>query len=289
MADDIRNDDSARDPTSGATPRRTFLQATIAGAAATGLLGLGCGDDSTEATAGSGGGSSNNGPSATSTSGTAASGSGEATSTSTASGSAGNGGAGQGGSGQGGGGGAGPTTSSNGSGGGGGGGTPTCEETEDDIEGPFYTAGAPFVDGALPGLDGLGGGVYLRLSGVVRSASDCAPIDGAILDLWQADDEGVYDNQGFTLRGRVRADEEGRYEIDTIIPGRYLNGAQFRPAHIHVKVSAPGHALLTTQLYFPDDPFNEVDSFFDERLLIAITPGEGLDFGVFDFSIVQNG
>ena len=287
MTDTIRNDDAVRDGASGATPRRTFLQATIAGAAATSLLGLGCGDDGTEATAGGTGGSSSNGPSGPTTSGTTASGTGDAASTSTSSGSAGGGGAGgQGGSG----GGAGSTTSSNSSGGGGGGGgpTPTCEETEEDIEGPFYTSGAPFVKEALPGLDGLDGGVYLRLSGFVRSASDCAPIDGAILDIWQADDDGAYDDQGFVLRGRVRTDEEGRYEIDTIIPGHYLNGAQYRPAHIHVKVSAPGHALLTTQLYFPDDPYNEIDPWFDERLLIAISPGEGLDFGTFDFSIVQN-
>jgi protocatechuate 3,4-dioxygenase beta subunit len=68
------------------------------------------------------------------------------------------------------------------------------------------------------------------------------------VDFWQADANGVYDNAGFTLRGRVITDQTGHYSIETIEPGLYTG----RPAHIHVKVFAPdGRELLTTQLYFP--------------------------------------
>lgn len=258
--------------------RRRLLQ-TAASAAAVGLLGAGCGDDTSPAGSGGGdgtdgagvgqgGASSGNtsgGPGATSGSTGTTAGQGP---TGTTSGSGGADPVGSGGSGQ-----------------GTGGGTPSCEETEDDIEGPFYSEGAPVVDGALPGVADLEG-YLIELSGRVLSAGTCEPLAGATLDIWQADDAGAYDNQGFTLRGKVVTDEEGRYAVQTIVPGNYLNGAQYRPAHIHVKASAPGHAELTTQLYFPDDPYNDIDPWFDERLLVSMSPGEGIDFARFDFALV---
>lgn len=260
--------------------RRRFLQ-TAASAAAVGLLGAGCGDDTSSAGTGTGGG---DGADSTgvgqggATGGTTSGGPGAttgATGTTTAQGpgstAAGSGGA--------------DPVGSGGSGQGTGGGTPSCEETEDDIEGPFYSEGAPVVDGALPGVGDLEG-YAIELSGRVLTAVTCEPLAGATLDLWQADDAGAYDNEGFTLRGKVVTDAEGRYAVQTIVPGNYRNGAQYRPAHIHVKVSAPGHAPLTTQLYFPDDPYNEIDPWFDERLLVTMSPGEGIDFARFDFALV---
>lgn len=243
--------------------RRGFLGG--AAAVAAGLVA--CGDDETGATGGGGGGTTTGGEGGTGATGTTTGGS---TTTAGPGGGAGTGGDGQGGA-------AGS--------GGGGGATPSCEETEDDIEGPFYTEGAPIVDGALPGADGAPG-THITLGGVVRSASTCEPLAGATLDIWQADRDGAYDNAGFTFRGRVVTDADGRYAVRTIVPGNYLNGDQFRPAHIHVKVSAPDHGLLTTQLYFPDDPYNAIDPWFDERLLVDITqPGEGETLARFDFVI----
>ena len=54
------------------------------------------------------------------------------------------------------------------------------------------------------------------------------------------------------------------------MPGRYLNGARYRPAHIHVKVRAPGFPVLTTQLYFPGDPHDEGDPFIVESLIMPV-------------------
>lgn len=265
--------------------RRVFLRGAGALAAA-GALGAGCGDDA-DAADGTGGASSGTDGS---TSGTATSGSG----TGSGAGSATSTGPGGGATGTGSGTGA-PTSSSSGgeggAGGGGGqggagGGTPSCEETEDDIEGPFYSEGAPFVEGALPGAEALPGVGFL-LRGRVHSAGTCTPLAGAVLDIWQANDDGAYDNVGFTLRGRVETDAEGHFEVWTIVPGNYLNGAQYRPAHIHVKASAPGHVLLTTQLYFPDDPYNDIDPWFDPRLLIAMQDIKGAVTGTFDFFLVE--
>jgi protocatechuate 3,4-dioxygenase beta subunit len=144
-------------------------------------------------------------------------------------------------------------------------GGPTCGElTATNIEGPFFQESSPErtnIRGALPGH-------RLTLTGVVQGP-DCKPIAGALVDFWQADEDGAYDNEGNTFRGHQLTDGAGQYTLETIIPGRYLNGAQFRPAHIHVKVSAGGQTL-TTQLYFPADPFNDVDAFIDFSLLVAI-------------------
>lgn len=160
--------------------------------------------------------------------------------------------------------------------------TPPCAETADDPEGPFYKAGAPerasLVEAAMAG-------VRLTIRGfVVAAGPACTPLAGVVLDFWQADDAGAYDNAGFRLRGRVRSDAAGRYELRTIVPGRYLNGAQYRPAHIHVTVTAPGRRALTTQLYFDGDPFNAVDGMFKPELVMRVAgEGSGGRAASFDF------
>jgi protocatechuate 3,4-dioxygenase beta subunit len=162
--------------------------------------------------------------------------------------------------------------------------TPECAETEDNLEGPFYREGAPFrsvlVEEAMLGT-------RLSIVGRVLGLS-CIPLAGAVLDFWQADwradETGRYDNAGYTLRGRMKVDEQGRYELKTIIPGRYLNGNTYRPAHIHVKASASGHVLLTTQLYFAGDPFNEKDPFIEPPLIMSTAKrADGSQAAQFDF------
>jgi protocatechuate 3,4-dioxygenase beta subunit len=85
------------------------------------------------------------------------------------------------------------------------------------------------------------------------------------------------------LRGKLRADASGAFRVRTIVPGRYLNGAQYRPAHVHVKVSAPGFLPLTTQLYFPGDPYNAVDPFIVRSLIMRVADEGGLKRASFDF------
>jgi hypothetical protein len=153
--------------------------------------------------------------------------------------------------------------------------------TADNIEGPFYKAGAPWrasiSDGARGLMMGIGGAVL---------GSDCTPIAGATLDVWQADGTGEYDHTGWTLRGRLTSDRLGRWHVNSVVPGNYLNGSRYRPRHVHVKLAAAGYRPLTTQLYFPGDPYNQGDSWFEPSLVIAPdgpsrdTPGF---WGTFDF------
>jgi protocatechuate 3,4-dioxygenase beta subunit len=163
--------------------------------------------------------------------------------------------------------------------------TPACEETEDDIEGPFYRAGAPERANIVP--DGAPG-VRLHLTGTVsvRSAAGvCTLLSGAVLDFWQANDAGAYDSSAeFLYRGKVTTAEDGSFALETIIPGHYLNGNQYRPAHIHVKANGQGTTLLTTQLYFEGDEFNEIDPWFDPVLAMALEDdGQGGKNATFDF------
>ncbi len=166
--------------------------------------------------------------------------------------------------------------------------TPTCIETHDNIEGPYYRAGAPERTSLVE--QGMAG-TPIDLEGRVMGLGCGAGLAGVELDVWHATHDGHYDNDGtmkmaaarYLLRGRLRTDAEGRYRVSTIIPGRYLNGRQDRPAHVHVKVRAPGFAALTTQLYFPGDPYNDVDPFIHRSLIIGMEKAAAGTRGHFDF------
>lgn len=142
--------------------------------------------------------------------------------------------------------------------------TPECRDAHDvtprQTEGPYYTPNTP--ERANLREHGMKG-TSVALGGLVLTRS-CKPVANAIVDLWHADDAGAYDNAGFRLRGFVKTDAEGRYAFQTIVPGLYPG----RTRHYHVKVQAPRAPLLTTQLYFPDEPGNARDFLYRKELLI---------------------
>ncbi|HUQ02847.1 MAG TPA: hypothetical protein VM261_10150 [Kofleriaceae bacterium] len=140
-----------------------------------------------------------------------------------------------------------------------------CEPTADNIEGPFWKPGSPF---RAQLSDAKTRGIYMSIGGQVFGG-DCRPLAGATLDVWHADGAGEYDNTGWRLRGRLTSDQDGRWHVDSVVPGNYLNGSRFRPRHVHFKLVAPGHRELTTQLYFPGDPYNDGDAWFVASLMLA--------------------
>ena len=95
--------------------------------------------------------------------------------------------------------------------------------------------------------------------------------------LWHADDKGEYDNVGFRYRGHVITTPDGTFRFRTIVPALYTG----RTRHYHVKVQAPGSRLLTTQLYFPNEPANLRDGLFQRELLMRVANAG--DAGRFDF------
>ncbi|MEZ4219859.1 MAG: hypothetical protein R3B13_02950 [Polyangiaceae bacterium] len=145
--------------------------------------------------------------------------------------------------------------------------TPGCIVTDDNILGPFYSAGAPERADLRDGQAGQ----RLVVSGRVYGCDCQTPLPNAVVDVWQANAAGAYDNVGYVLRGIVRTDATGRYEFTTILPGFYLNGADYRPRHIHFKVSHPQGVALTTQLYFEGDPNFGTDPFWKPGLIKKLT------------------
>ncbi|MFZ5875228.1 MAG: intradiol ring-cleavage dioxygenase [Nitrospirota bacterium] len=166
--------------------------------------------------------------------------------------------------------------------------TPACADGRDErtiaqTEGPYYTPRTPERASLIePGVTGI---PLVVVGRVVTTA--CRPIPGAVLDFWQADGQGDYDNDGYRLRGHQFADQHGQFRLETIKPGAY-GGLMFRRTpHIHVKIQGRNTPLLTTQLYFPNEPLNAQDGIFDERLIMDVQPnGDRLE-ARFDF-VVQS-
>jgi protocatechuate 3,4-dioxygenase beta subunit len=157
--------------------------------------------------------------------------------------------------------------------------TPACHDGDEatlrQTEGPFFKPSSPE---RFDLFEADMAGQPIELVGFVLSR-DCKPIAGALLDFWQADAKGQYDNSAFSLRGHQFTDADGRYRLKTVVPGNYDG----RTRHIHVKVQGRGGAVLTTQLYFPGEPKNRSDSLFRTELAIRTAKNEGWLAGRFDF------
>jgi protocatechuate 3,4-dioxygenase beta subunit len=149
--------------------------------------------------------------------------------------------------------------------------------TEDNILGPFYRPHAPFRGKLTPPLEP---GDVLLITGRVWSLATRQPLASAVLDLWQANAEGRYDNDDpqrppalgvFLNRCRLLTDDTGYYEVETIHPGAYrLAPSVWRPPHVHYLVRAAGHARLITQLYFAGDPHQQADRFIKPSLVVPL-------------------
>jgi len=157
--------------------------------------------------------------------------------------------------------------------------TPSCpdgaEPTARQTEGPYFKPASPERASLLePDMKG----VRVVVTGVVRLAS-CQPVSRALVDVWHADDRGDYDNAGYRLRGHQFTDDQGRYRLETIVPGVYPG----RTRHFHLKVQAPKGPVLTTQLYFPGEAANASDPIFKRELVLRVRDGAEGKTGTFDF------
>ncbi|MGW8764332.1 catechol 1,2-dioxygenase [Streptomyces sp. NPDC055815] len=167
------------------------------------------------------------------------------------------------------------------------------EGSKGTIEGPYYVPDSPLLpaEATLPQRENEAG-TPLLFQGQV-TAVDGTPLAEATVEIWQADADGFYSQYApnlpeWNLRGTVIADEQGNFKIHTIEPAPYqipTDGScgkliaaagwhAWRPAHLHLKVSHPGHQLVTTQLYFQGDNHlaDDVASAVKPELILAPTP-----------------
>jgi hydroxyquinol 1,2-dioxygenase len=176
--------------------------------------------------------------------------------------------------------------------------------TEATVEGPFYWPDAPEIDQGGDIAVGIKGEPCLY-TGRVTDAQG-TPLAGALLDIWSGDGEGWYDVQlsatpTMAARGRLRTDAEGRYRFWSIRPfyypiptdgpvGELMRGTDRginRPGHIHMMVTAEGHAPLTTHLFVANSPYLHEDAVFGKRDSLVVdfiehAPGTAPDGRVLD-------
>ena len=151
--------------------------------------------------------------------------------------------------------------------------------TAHNVEGPLYREDAPLMTSPGKLCEDDENGEILFVHGQILSADGRQPLSHAILDVWQANEHGDYESQDenqadYNLRGRVQADVEGNYEFSTIVPGPYsiaksgpvgrllkaIDRHDWRPAHIHFRISCEGQKTLTTMLFVPNDPWIDSDA-----------------------------
>jgi protocatechuate 3,4-dioxygenase beta subunit len=171
----------------------------------------------------------------------------------------------------------------------------SSEPTPANPEGPFYPKHQQVdKDTDLTVIDGhteRAEGEVIRVTGQVLDEMG-NPVDGALVDIWQANSHGRYHHEDDTSKapedpnfqgwGMVKTDAEGRYSFTTIKPGAYkVDGNWRRPPHIHYKVSRRGYHELTTQMYFAGENLNEAD-----RLLRSVAE-EDRDLLVVDFKEID--
>jgi len=165
--------------------------------------------------------------------------------------------------------------------------------TESTVFGPFFVADAPEIQ--LGGDVAQGAkGVPCWVSGQVRSV-DGVPVAGAVIDVWEADEDGFYDVQyegkRTAGRGRLRSATDGRYRFWSVLPSPYpipydgpvgelLTAAgrgPMRPAHLHFMVTAPGHRTLVTHIFVAGDEYLDRDAVFGvkDSLVVEFTRRTG--------------
>jgi catechol 1,2-dioxygenase len=159
-------------------------------------------------------------------------------------------------------------------------------QTTNDILGPFFKANAPFQENIVPANSTA---TPLIIEGKVYSSCSSVLAD-AIVEIWNADENGDYDTTGFMYRGRYKTGADGSYTFTSIIPGKYLNGALYRPSHIHFKISAAGHKDLVSQIYFKDDTSISTDPWANspkakERILLVMQEPSGANMVNFDIHL----
>ena len=157
--------------------------------------------------------------------------------------------------------------------------TPELPDADDPTppaeEGPFYKPKSPKRSNLVePGMKGE----TMVVSGRILDRNG-REIPNVQIEVWHADAAGQYDNVGFKCRGHFFSGSDGRYKFESVYPGLYPG----RTRHFHVRVQPANKRVLTTQLFFPDEPGNARDGIFNKALLMKVKLERGKRQATFDF------
>ncbi len=122
-----------------------------------------------------------------------------------------------------------------------------CIPTFADGGGPYYQENSPFREKIVPENNE---GIKLLVSGKVL-LNDCkTPVSNAVIDIWQANESGDYQDEWY--RGKINTDNKGSYSFETVVPKGYGEGTGYRPPHIHFKIFVDDQEIITSQMFFPE-------------------------------------
>jgi len=178
--------------------------------------------------------------------------------------------------------------------------------TPPQTKGPFYPIHQQLDKDAdltwMQGSTDKAQGTYVHVMGQVQDQQG-RPLSGTHVEIWQADTNGRYrhirdpnpakPDPNFQGWGISRSDEQGFYRFLTVLPGAYPAGPGWmRPPHIHFRIARQGFHTLITQMYFPNQKYNDADLILhnlspaDQQLVISRQVNSTDKFPAYRFDIV---
>lgn len=176
--------------------------------------------------------------------------------------------------------------------------------TPSSVEGPFHAEAPARENGDwIAWGPERARGERLLVRGAVTDIAG-QPVGGAVVDVWQADDAGHYDSQDprqppGNLRGLFTTTAQGEFWFSSVVPSSYpvptdgpagellraLGRQPMRPAHLHLRVTAPGFRGVTTHVFFAGDPYLRSDAAFAVKDDLIIEPTRTADHSLVAFTV----
>lgn len=152
-----------------------------------------------------------------------------------------------------------------------------CIPTFKDGGGPYYQPNTPFRENIAPKNNS---GEKLIISGKVLKNGCTTPLSNAVVDIWQANETGNYDDSWY--RGRVKTNDKGEYTFTTVVPKGYGEGSGFRPPHIHFKIWEGSNELITSQMFLPASRAQGIEEAYIIKIESIEENGTKIHYGTHD-------
>jgi protocatechuate 3,4-dioxygenase beta subunit len=154
---------------------------------------------------------------------------------------------------------------------------PNCTPTFEDGGGPYYKLNVPFRQNIAPDENK---GEKLIVQGKILRQDCSTPLAGSVLDIWQANESGSYEDEWY--RGKVTASEDGSYMFETVVPKGYGEGTGYRPPHIHFKANFNNQEIITSQMFLPAAREQQIEEAYIIKVETKEENGTKVHYGYHD-------